>query len=50
MTDLKVGDYITVLSKDKNVPHNVEGYARILNTISYEIITSLHPHIRRIVR
>ncbi len=44
---LKVGDWVEVLSPRPSDPHSVEQTATMLETISYEVTTTLGPRVRR---
>lgn len=47
-TDAKVGDVITLLGKDENDYYSVDEWAKILNTINYELTCRLKVRLARI--
>ncbi len=46
--NVKVGDEVTILGKDQKEEITVEEWAKLLETINYEVITRINPLIKRI--
>ncbi|MFI4912133.1 MAG: alanine racemase [Sedimentisphaeraceae bacterium JB056] len=46
---VKVGDWVTVIDDDQKSPASAYGLADIAGTICYEILISLHRHLRRVI-
>jgi alanine racemase len=46
---VKVGDWATVIDDDQRSPASAYGLADLAGTICYEILISLHRHLRRVV-
>jgi alanine racemase len=46
---VQVGDWVTVIDDDQRSPASAYGLSDIAGTICYEILISLHRHLRRVV-
>jgi len=49
ISDLAVGDPVTVIGNDPDAPNSVEHMARLCQTIPYEILVHIPQHLRRTV-
>ncbi len=47
--NVKSGDVVSIIDKDKNKVLRATDLAEIVGTISYEIITTINPLIKRVV-
>lgn len=46
-TKIKVGDIVTIISRNPKKPNCVSQHAQIMGNIDYTLLTGLHPSIRR---
>ncbi len=49
LPQLKREDEVIIISKDRDDPNSIEAMARTCNTIAYEIMVHIPPHLKRIV-
>ena len=49
MPDVNVGEFVTVIDNDHDSPCGGYALAKLADTICYEILTSVHAHVNRIV-
>ncbi len=49
VTDVEIGQMVTIIDNNQNSPCSAYALADLANTICYEILTSVHAHVNRIV-
>jgi len=50
VSQVKLGDSVTIISNDNSSPISVNSIAKICNTIPYEILVHIPAHLRRVLR
>lgn len=49
MTDLRVGDHVTVISSDSQQPNSILGLQQSAGLFSYNTLTNVTPHMKRLI-